>query len=440
MVSFMKLNYLYFIAKLLLLSMISFRSLVVHADLTKREAFDILKSQGVKWQMIRTISEDADIKVQETDAALRPKMQLILKQFYARINPIQYGGDDKLVTDQVGFGTTGVEFSWPLMDPSTRSEAKIAGIKAASSRQQVLQNETDLTALMLFEYLNVQKLRRQILVMDANIERSQLIFKLAKSKNKVGAGIPLDIARAKNLYEFDRLKKINAFNKYLKAQHDLATTLGLEKLKTSLSPLVAKKLAPEQLRELLDRSLEIRPDLKTAELNVAAAHELVDDSKKIIFPKLTLLGEVGTTQPTVLGLPARTATGLVGLVLTIPIESGGLITAKQREALSLSNKADLQLKQTKLEILSQVKEAMEQIISTEEALVATENNVATVKEENEIAEKRFFNGVSNILDYTSSHTNFSAAQDTLTEAMFNLEAAKLNYYRTLGSFEGYFKE
>ena len=48
-----------------------------------------------------------------------------------------------------------------------------------------------------------------------------------------------------------------------------------------------------------------------------------------------------------------------------------------------------------------------------------------------------YNNVEYLGGFTTSSTS---AQDTLTEAMFNLEAAKLNYYRTLGSFEGYFKE
>ncbi len=415
-------------------------SLGSFGEISKKDAFDLLQQKGIKWRLINSISEDADIKLEEAGSAFKPKVQLAFKQFYAKINPVQYGGEDKTVIEQVGFGSTALEMNWPLLDPAAKVELKVAQIKASSSKQQVIQNQNELTALMLFQFLSVQKLRRQLNVMDANLEKSQLIFKLAQSKNKVGAGIHLDVARAKNLYELDRLKKINAFNKYLKSMHELATTLGVEKLPGPLEPLSTKKLETEKLRTLLDSSLANRGDLKSAELNLNAASEIASDSKKTIFPKLSLLGEVGTTQATVLGLPARTATGIVGIVLTIPLVSGGLLEAKKREALSFENKAQLQLQQTRLEVLSQVKEALEQILSTEEALGAAENYVQTVKEESDIAEKRFSYGVSNILEFTSSHANFSNAQETLTEAMFNFEAAKLNYYRTLGSFEGYFDD
>ncbi|MBC7467515.1 MAG: TolC family protein [Bdellovibrio sp.] len=435
----MKYRFYYLNPFFILILFVSFYSLASRADISKREAFDILKSQGIKWKMINTISEDADIRVEETSSAFRPKVQLALKQFYAKINPVQYGGDDKTVIDQVGLGSTNLEFNWSLLDPTAKAESRIAIARASASKQTVLQNQTDLTALMLFQYLTVQRLKRQLTVMDANLEKSQLIYKLAKAKNNVGAGIPLDVARAKNLAELDRLKKINAFNKFLKAQHELSTTLGLERLKDTLEPLKATRMNNEALRVLLEKSLQTRPDLKSAELSVHAAKELVDGTNHFIFPKLSLLGEIGTTRATALGFPAQTASGAIGIALTIPIDSGGVITAKKNEAYSLQNKADLQLQQTRLEVLSQVKEAIEQVLSTEEAFGAAEQYVTTVEEESSIAEKRFSQGASNVLDYTSSHANLSTAQDTLTEAMFNLEAAKINYYRTLGSFEGYFE-
>ncbi len=423
---------------LILFSTLTLWSLASSADLTKQEAFEILKQQGLKWKMINTLVEDAKIKSDEAESAFKPKVQLAVKQFYAKINPIQYGGDDKSTLDQVGFGTTALELNWPLLDPVAKAEIKFTRTKSDSSKLQAQQNETDLTALMLLQYLNVQKLVRQQTVMNANLEKSQLIYKLAQTKRKVGAGIPLDVARARNLYELDRLKKINTLNRYLKAQHDLATTLGVEKLKELVEPLKIEKMKSDSFRLLLNEALATRPDLKSAELNVQASNELVNDSNKIIFPKLALWGEIGTTQASLFGFPAKTATGLLGIMLTIPLETGGIINAKKREALSLQNKASLQLQQTRLEVLSQVKEALEQILSTDEALAAAQNYVNTVTEESNIAEKRFTHGVSNILDYTSSHTNLSNAEDTLTDAMFNFETAKLNYYRTLGSFEGYF--
>jgi outer membrane protein TolC len=441
----MKMDFFNTKANLISLPMLSFLSLVLwsgrsHADFSKADAYETLRKQGFKWHLIQTQADDADIKVEETTSAFKPKVQLAFKQFVAKINPVQYGLDEKDTLDQVGFGTTGVEFNWTILDPAASSESKLALFKASASKQLVLQNRTDLTALMLFQFLTVQKLKRQLVVMDGNLEKSQLIYKLAKSKNDVGAGIPLDVARARNLHELDRLKKINAFNKYLKAQHDLATTLGLEKIKAPLEPLQTEKMNPNDIRSLFDQALATRADLKSAELSSAAANEFVTEIKKSFFPKLTLVGEVGTTQATAFGFPARQASGLIGIELTIPLESGGLIHAKKREALSLQNKADLQLQQTRLEVLSQIKEALEQILSTEEALTAAESYVETVKEETNIAEKRFSHGSSNILDYTSSHNNLATAQDTLTDAMFNLEAAKLNYYRTLGSFDGYFRE
>ncbi len=410
----------------------------IFATFSKLDAYQMLQKSSLKWKLNDSLTEDAEIKNLIAESGLRPKIALAAKQYYAKINPISYGQKDDQTVDQVAFGTTGLEMTWTLIDPVAKAEGFLTKSLLDSSRQQVIQNRNDLTALMLFQYLNVQRIGRQLLALDANIEKSKLILRLAQARQKVGAGIPLDVARAKNLFELDRLKKISAFNKYLKAKHALTTLLGEEKEKEALEPLMAKKLDKVVIASFTKEAFANRADLKSAEFNVKASQEAVKQTDTLLFPKLAVLAEIGTTQATALGLPAKTATGLVGVSLTIPLETGGFITAKKREAVSMLSKSQLQLKETQLEVLSQSKEALEQILSAEEALDASEDYVKTVEEEASIAEKRFSQGSSNILDYTSSHTNLSNAQDTLTESIYNYELAKINFYKTKGSFDGYF--
>ena len=413
-------------------------SAAVAGVLSKSEAFDVLKSQGFKWKLTETMPLDAEAKTQEANSDFNPRIQLGLRQYIARINPIQFGGANSEAIDTVGFGTTAVEMSWALFDPISEAKllAAMANEKMTAAQTKHFQNE--LTALMLIQYLNVQRLGQQVAVMDANIVKSKLIFKLVSARKTVGAGIPLDVSRAKNLVQLDQLKKIAIYTKYTKARHELATTLGMEKLVKDPSPLKANFFEILEIEKFLSQTIEHRYDLKAAETALVAANGAEEESKKLFFPKLNLLAEVGTTQATLLGMPPKNMNGFLGISFSIPIESGGLIQAKRKEAALLQTKASLQIKQTRAEIISQAREALELVLAASEAVKASDDYLKTAEDEEKYAEQKYRAGSSNILDLTSAHTSLATAKDTRTENIFNYEAAKVNYFRTIGDFSEYF--
>jgi outer membrane protein TolC len=394
------------------LSLFSFAEASV---LTKQQAYEMLKSKGFKWNLTKTLNLEAEAKRAASESELKPQFQLGFRQYVARINPIQYGGADAQTIDTIGFGTTAIEMSWLLMDVAAKAKILSAEANEKMSGAQAKHYQNELTALMLIQYLNVQRLNRQLDVMDANIAKSQLILKLVAAKKSVGAGIPLEVARAKNLLKLDQLKKVAVYTKYIKAKHELALSLSEERLDFDLEALQPSFIPPAEIKSVLQKSLDSRNDLKAAEFGLESANGARDETKKMYFPKLQFLGQVGSTQPTLLGLPGRTLGGFLGFSLSIPLETGGLLEAKRRET-----------------------ETLQQLMAAEEAVRASDDYVKTANEEAQIAESKYSSGASNILDFTSAHTNLASANDTRIENVFNYEAAKVNYYRTLGDFTEYF--
>ncbi len=406
--------------------------------LTKTEAYALLKSQGFKWKLTETMPLDAEAKTEEANSDFNPRLQLGLRQYIARINPVQFGGANSETIDTVGFGTTAVELSWALIDPVSKAKLLSAKANEKMTAAQTKHFQNELTALMLLQYLNVQRLGQQVAVLDANIEKSHLILKLVSARKTVGAGIPLDVSRAKNLVQLDQLKKIAIFTKYTKARHELAITLGIEKLVKDPTPLKANFFEVLNIEKFLSQTIEHRHDLKAAETALEAANGAEEESRKLLFPKLNLLAEVGTTQATLIGLPPKNMNGFVGISFSVPLETGGLIQAKRKEAALLQVKASLQIKQTRAEIISQAREALEQVMAANEAVKASGDYLKTAEDEEKYAEQKYKAGSSNILDLTSAHTNLATARDTRTENIFNYEAAKVNYFRTIGDFSDYF--
>ncbi len=408
--------------------------------LTKLEAYDLLKKNGFKWRLTDTLKLDAEVKSQLAESEMGFKSEFVARELIVRTNPITFGlNEDVYTVSTIGLGTSSVVFNWTLLDFATRAKILGSHENEKMSAEQSLQYKNDLTALMLIQYLTIQRLKKQVETMDANLTRSRLILQFANAKKNVGAGIPLDIARAKNLVELDQLKKMTAYTKLIKAKHDLASLLGAEHMHSELEPLSAKSTPNLEFQAALDRSLESRPDLKSAELAQSIAQFAREESHRLLWPKLSFIGEVGSTNTTMLGLGIKSLNGAVGLSLTIPLTTGGYISGKRKEAEVMNIKADMQLQQTRTEIVAQVKEALETMISAQEALKTADNYLNTAQEESQISEKRFYSGSSNSLDMMNSHTNLAQAVDTHTESLFNFEAAKVNYYRVMGDFNEYFR-
>ncbi len=113
-----------------------------HRGLSKEEAFSLLKSNGYQWKQTELLGHEAEAKSEQAKSAFLPHIRLNLREYLTRNNPVQYG---------------------------------------------------------ISEFLNVQRVKKKMEMIDANIERDSEIFRVAESRVQVGLGTRLDFMRAKGL-------------------------------------------------------------------------------------------------------------------------------------------------------------------------------------------------------------------------------------------------
>jgi|GEM_PF-2631582 len=407
-------------------------------SLDATEAYELLRKSD-KWRLIETLAPENRAKVREAEAAFRPKAGLVMREVIAHINPLEFGLTTSTPISTVGFGSTAIEAEWTLLDPLSQANILLARSKESVTAEQARQYQVDLTAGMLLQLLNVQKLQKQFDLSSANLEKSQLILKLASAKHQVGAGIPLDVARAESLVSLDRIKKMAVFNKLLKAKHDLALTLGFERLDTQFAPIETRELNLPDQTTVLKWALDHRPDLQSSRVAVDAAHEAFHEASRTFFPKLQVLGNVGRSDTSILGLTSDYVNGYLGVSFSIPIDASGLIEAKRLESKVMVSKSEIGLREKINEVTSEIKEALENLSIAKEGLVAAQAYVKTAQTEAQIAEHRFEAGSSNGLDLSSALTNLASSRDNLNDSKFNYEAAKVTYFRARGDFTDYFE-
>lgn len=180
---------------------------------------------------------------------------------------------------------------------------------------------------------------------------------------------------------------------------------------------------------LLDR----RPDVKAAEMQLAAATERVGVSIAELFPDLTFTGTVGTTgskhQPS-LDLDNIVYSGIVSLAA--PVFRGGRLKEGVKAAKARNEQAAANYAETVLNAIRQVEDALvkEKYLTQRVELLQVRVDEA-IKAET-LARDRYSRGVEALLTVLTAERSRINAENELASAVDNLYNARVDLYLALG--------
>jgi outer membrane protein len=172
--------------------------------------------------------------------------------------------------------------------------------------------------------------------------------------------------------------------------------------------------APPPLRQGIDdlvrMGLETRPELSRLRLEREAALKFAAAERALSRPTLSLQGTVGVLPYRDKELQESYAAG--GLVLNWPLGSGGLNSARRREADLRAQAAESNLKDKEAEITRDVQLAWLNANNAVERMEITERLYEQAKQSYALAEARYNAGSSSVIE--------------LSQAQFNLTSAEIN--------------
>ena len=146
------------------------------------------------------------------------------RQFYGKINQLQYGFASAGDLTYFSFGNTGFAGAYSLLDRVASARVHLAEKNQEMNQAQKEQYRIELIHLMLAN-------------IDLNIQRDEQILKAATIKINVGAGIRLDQLRAKNLLEYEKIRKMDIVDQIQRAKADLVLTIGFDQNNFEVEPL-----------------------------------------------------------------------------------------------------------------------------------------------------------------------------------------------------------
>lgn len=407
------------------------------ATLSMRQSLQELKDNGYKWQQTNLLAKQASALEMEAGAALSPQAQFVSRELIGRVNQLQYGFDTPGQLNIFTLGSTAVEGKIPLIDSSSVARLNAAKENVRYSGDTAKQYQSDLTYVMLAQFLNNQRLKRKLETIQTTLERDGEIEKLADARVSAGAGLVLDLMRAKGLIEVDRVKELDISTTFKRSCQDFFALLGTANVKEEFPPLIYKEIQTPDQSASLHQAHDSRPDLIASKSLLRLAEQLQIQAEKQNNFKLEFYGDLGVVGTHVIGGVGNAMTGTVGIQLTIPLIDGSYNKGQIEEANVKSENAHLQDKQGALEADNQIVASLAQLGEAKKAVEASKNQIIIAETEMKLARKRFLSGAATGLELANAQGSLTTATDANVDATFSYEIAKLNYYKSIGNFDQY---
>ncbi len=296
---------------------------------------------------------------------------------------------------------------------SARWRARSAQMNAAATRAQVLlvvnqayfstlqaqsvlevANETWRERRLIVEQtqaLATNHLKSQLDVSFAAVDFDQAVILLAKARNDLeAAGAALTAALGER-----------APSKFILAEEPMP-------------PYVTNNFAG-----LIFEALERRPDLAQFRYEREAAREFARAEGKLGYPTINALGTAGFIPTGNAHLAEDYAAA--GINLTLPIYTGGLNSARRREAELRANAAEEAVRDRENTVARDVQIASLNLDYAHQRLALTEQLLANAGEALELAQARFQIGSSSIVELSQAALNKTSAQIAEAAARYDYQ-------------------
>jgi outer membrane protein len=171
--------------------------------------------------------------------------------------------------------------------------------------------------------------------------------------------------------------------------------------------------------ELIQESLARRPDLARMRYQRDSAKEFARAQGKLLYPTINAMGAAGV-------IPAGASQfasdyAAAGVNVNIPIYTGGLYTARKREAEYQARAADENLRDEEDNIIRDVQVTKLNLEYTHDRLALTRQLLLNANKALELAQARFQNGLSSIIELSQAELNQTSAQISETTARFDYQ-------------------
>lgn len=348
------------------------------------------------------------------------------------------GGNATIASESIGITVQ------QLIYDGGRTIAAIHQAKSAdyAGRATLLRNLQTLALDVANAYYSVLQNEATVVADNQLVKEFEVNEAAVTAQIRNGAAARSDLAAAQFQTAQARGNLVTAQGQAIAAQAQFATILGLPAdTQAAPQPLGAQTQAPNPSYEAsLKRALLLRPDYIAAQYSVESDKEGVRYAKLARFPVLSAgasdtVGRSFGPLTQIAGATGQTYTNTktLGLSLSIPIYDQGLTNYNVAVAAATLDVAYATLRQTELQVQSDVRSALASLISARALLVQTNAEFNAAKVSLDATQAQYRVGATTIINVVTAEANLSTAQSDQIKALYGVQTAQQNYLYATGT-------
>lgn len=311
-----------------------------------------------------------------------------------------------------------------------------AAARAASAADRATVGLT-VSAGVADTYFQLLSLRERMDIARANLAASEETLRVVQRRVDAGYAATSDLAQERVNMAAQRAILPGLAQQELETRNALAVLLGrppegLAVTGASLAGLSGPAVAPGLPSELLAR----RPDVMTAEANLAAAHADLAAARTAFLPDITLTASGGVAYPALAAavdtLPGAGLAAGIGASLVQSIFDNGKIQGRIDEAEAHEEELLAAYRAAVIAAFSDVENALGNISHLADQQTALGEQVAQAQKVLVAARRKYGAGYADFLIVTDAERSLNAARDQLADIRRARLVALVALYKALG--------
>jgi outer membrane protein, multidrug efflux system len=318
---------------------------------------------------------------------------------------------------------------WGALRNSAHAQKRLAQASAADLATARLSLEAELAN----DYIAVRGLDAELEVLRQSIVAYQKAVEVARlrSEGKIASG--LDLARALSQLDSAQAQETETKLQRDLMQHAVAVLVNAMPSSFSITPVSAFTLTPPQVPAgLPSELLQRRPDIASAERQMAAANAEIGVSRAAFYPNVTLSAGAGFEDDAFKLLSLPNSLWSVGAGATLPLFEGGLRRAALQRSWSQYARTRDGYRSTVLASFQEVEDGLSltQRLATEVAQQREASDQAT--QALSISTMLYEDGLDNYLSVAVAQVQALAAQTAEVQLQSRQMQASVSLIRALG--------
>jgi multidrug efflux system outer membrane protein len=315
-----------------------------------------------------------------------------------------------------------------------------AGVRSAESSLAATRSDRDTARLTLISgvatsYFDVLALRTRLGIARENLAIAERVLELVSARARNGAASALDVSRQEATVLSQRAALLPLEQLERQTLAALAVLLGrppegFEVQGTGIVDLAVPAIDPGLPAELLVR----RPDLASAEAQLAAANADVVAARAALLPTIKLTGTGGLASDALLSLASGGTTAAIDIAASLlqPIFDGGRLRGQKAIAESRERELVATYRKAILSAFEDVESALVGASRLGQQEQVQEEVQARARESLRLAEVRYREGADDLLTVLDAQRTLFAAQDQLAQLRQSRLQAAVSLYKALG--------